>query len=121
MLNIEEIEQRLAKATPRAEWLAAIDTTDDGCAAVYDDEMLVAEVYDACGNRNDNAALIANAPTDIAALLSELKSLRAENARLREATDTLCAYYAERQRAGDKEPMQVTNFRRAASVLGERG
>lgn len=121
MLNIEEIEQRLAKATP-GPWqtvsyedgLVGINALSDGDKdGIFTKRVLVinrkrdgSPAYRQ--QAGPDAAFIAHAPTDIAALLSELKSLR-------EAADALCTYYAERGRAGDKEPMQVTNFRKAVS------
>lgn len=80
--EIAEIQDRLAAATP-GPWCVTGDYV-----ASYGREYEIASfgetsVWTARCQRAQEADLIANAPADIAALLTEVKRLRAENAALR--------------------------------------
>lgn len=149
MLNIEEIEQRLAKATP-GPWTT--ERSDDACTGGFSSRVIIAAVAPRQGIYasppsgtfpESDRHFIAHAPTDIANLLSELKSLRAENARLREALlpfarvaksyDDFVSMALPHNGGEFLFPLLDSNgahymvgigeedFRRATSVLGERG
>ena len=83
MVDIDELERLLAAATP-GEWVACgwgDGSTPDGVTNIFnhDAEVLLMECLPI-----DDAALIVAARNSLPALLTEIRELRAENARLRE-------------------------------------
>lgn len=90
MIDIDEIEARLKAATP-GPWLVAYDA-DHPMNGGMPFNFVVATIgndtiaEDLCGY---DARFIAHAPEDVAALIAEVRMLRAENARLREAVPSV--------------------------------
>ena len=80
MVDIDELERLLAVATDgpwRQPW-----GVDDPTIYAADDDFLI---YDEGGHTGADAALIVAARNSLPAILTEIRELRAENARLREA------------------------------------
>lgn len=72
MINLNAIKARLAAATP-GPWRRGDNRDGRGSATIYARRVVVVRYVD---NARD-AILIANAPTDIAALIAEVERLRA--------------------------------------------
>lgn len=77
MLDLQPIKARLAAATP-GPWTASPNVQPRGVAAVAEvNTVLVLSSGPLYGSPAQDADLIANAPTDLAALVAEVERLRA--------------------------------------------
>ena len=105
--QLAEIEARWAKATPGPwfseygeqqanpeeppSWNGEMYITGKQGTAQYDQSSYIATVgYN--GSGESDAAAIANAPTDISALLAEVRRLNAENAEQKKVIDATVLY-----------------------------
>ena len=126
MTDIAAIRARLEAAT-RAPWFAGkvmIDDYDLSCITIgpfeadehYEDT--ICEVHAQEHNNESNAALIAHAPTDIAALLAEVERLRKFES---DALSTLDAYQHMYARALRAEAKVIAWVSKEQQVLFDKG
>ena len=92
--DIDELERLLAAATP-GEWAVCVDATGGTFVAGMTDtaetvcEFGAAPDDDGQEQLDADAALIAAARNSLPAILTEIRELRAENARLKKAATTV--------------------------------
>lgn len=102
--KIEEIKKRLESATP-GPWEACLQDSESSFEKWYDIWAGSSVAHVSEGARPDDclrtfkadAMLIANAPTDIACLLSELDTLRAALKDAKDALESLAGYESMNQ------------------------
>lgn len=117
MLDLQPIKDRLAAATP-GPWTASPNVQPHGVAAVAEvNTVLVLSSGPLYGSPAQDADLIANAPTDLAALVAEVERLRKSLAETQFLVDSYseALYEAEadaaRLRAAIKRHRETTTLR----------
>lgn len=108
--DIDELERLLARATPGEwDWTDFPEITVDGVTAIID-----CSAGDSEDENVANAQLIVAARNSLPAILTEIRELRAENARLREGMETIRARKWDTMKQGFDAASEAAKIARAA-------
>ena len=113
--DIDELERLLAAATPGEwDWTDFPEITVDGVTAIID-----CSAGDSEDENVANAQLIVTLHNSAPAILTEIRELRAENARLREALGGMLEYATFSERWQDRHPEYLAIARAALERIAD--